>query len=180
MVIVWSTNLFLIIHEKMWYKYSIWIIWERKENAFLATRACLLAFSHTRILPAETAVFPQKLDFELAAFNVEMGWKTVDISLYVLTLLGFNKLCLMFLFIWVAFIRESYMHAVNFNPLGDGNIGSECIYLKWIQVHIKIVYYAVTPCYLEFMRNRTESVFEISTVIVFVREWVLSVEIFKL
>jgi hypothetical protein len=86
----------------MWYKYSIRIVWKRKESPFLTTRACLLAFSHTTILPAETAVFPQKLDFELATFKIEMEWnrwKTIAIFMYVLIFLSFNMLYLVFLFL---------------------------------------------------------------------------------
>jgi hypothetical protein len=49
----------------MKYKYSVQIAWERKENAFLTARACLLPFLHTRILPAGTAGFVQKLVWNL-------------------------------------------------------------------------------------------------------------------
>jgi hypothetical protein len=61
--------------------------------------------------------------------------------------------------------RNQHWHAVNFNPSGDGKIGCEYIYLKLTQVHIKIVCYALTPCYFEFVRNSTESVFEINIII---------------
>jgi hypothetical protein len=55
----------------MKYKYSVKIAWERKENAFVTARACLLPFLHIRIIPAGTAGFVQKLVLELAMFKIK-------------------------------------------------------------------------------------------------------------
>jgi hypothetical protein len=88
-------------------------------------------------------------------------WKVTVEKQLVKFLLSLNKLCVNFPFIWVIFIRESdvpthwqqpgiwwdqHWYAVNFNPTGDGKIDKDRIYLKWIQVHLKIVHYALGPC----------------------------------